>query len=60
MYEIHRDPEQYDNPDEFNPDNFLPENIVKRHPYSYMPFLSGQRKCIGKVKGFPSLLYSGT
>lgn len=48
IFALHRDPENFANPDEFNPDNFLPENISKRHPYSYIPFSAGPRNCIGQ------------
>lgn len=34
----------------FSPDNFLPENISARHQFSYLPFSSGSRNCVGKVE----------
>ena len=46
-YVLHRDPEVWDNPLEFNPDNFSPEAKSKRDPYSFLPFGTGPRQCIG-------------
>jgi len=46
-YVLHRDPEVWQNPLDFNPDNFSPEAKSKRDPYSYLPFGTGPRQCIG-------------
>lgn len=48
LYILHRRKDIWGkNSDAFNPDNFLPEMISSRHPYSYVPFGSGPKNCIG-------------
>jgi len=48
VYYLHRDPEHWDNPDEFRPERFLHGNADKRYAYSYTPFSAGSRNCIGQ------------
>ncbi|CAG2166010.1 unnamed protein product [Oppiella nova] len=47
LYAIHHDPDYYPDPFTFNPDRFMPENRDHIQPYTYLPFGSGPRNCIG-------------
>ena len=45
---LHRDPEYFPDPEKFYPERFSDENKQKIVPFSYLPFGSGPRNCIGK------------
>lgn len=45
---LHHDPHYFPNPDTFNPDRFSEDNKHNIQPFTYMPFGSGLRHCIGK------------
>ncbi|CAG2120777.1 unnamed protein product, partial [Medioppia subpectinata] len=47
LYAIHHDPQYYPSPDRFIPDRFMPENKDRLIPYTYLPFGTGPRNCVG-------------
>ncbi|KAK4879825.1 hypothetical protein RN001_007971 [Aquatica leii] len=47
VFGLHRDPEYYENPEEFNPERFSDANKHNIRPFTYLPFGEGPRLCIG-------------
>lgn len=45
---LHRDPERWPQPERFDPSRFLNEEMLHRSPYSYFPFGTGPRQCLGR------------
>ncbi|XP_072415399.1 cytochrome P450 3A21-like isoform X1 [Chiloscyllium punctatum] len=46
-YVLHRDPDYWQEPEEFRPERFSEENKESRDPYTFLPFGVGPRNCIG-------------
>nr|GMC49893.1 cytochrome P450 83B1-like [Ipomoea batatas] len=52
---IARDPEYWENPDEFYPERFLDSNVdYKGHDFEFIPFGAGRRICLGMIAGVAS------
>jgi cytochrome P450 len=47
VYNVHRDPRWWDDPEHFDPERFTPERSTGRPHYAYLPFGGGPRLCIG-------------
>ncbi|CAF4612282.1 unnamed protein product, partial [Rotaria socialis] len=47
VWALHHDPQYYPEPDLFKPERFLAGNRERLVPYTYLPFGTGPRNCIG-------------
>ncbi|MFE6686075.1 cytochrome P450 [Streptomyces sp. NPDC057743] len=48
LFNIHRHPAHWDDPERFDPDHFTAANKKGRHRFAYLPFGAGPHLCIGK------------
>uniref|UniRef100_A0A1D1YE05 Cytochrome P450 4F22 n=1 Tax=Anthurium amnicola TaxID=1678845 RepID=A0A1D1YE05_9ARAE len=46
IWQVHYNEKHWENPKQYNPERFL--NNEKRHPFSWIPFSSGPRNCVGQ------------
>lgn len=47
IYALHHREEYFPTPFTFDPERFMPENRGQLVPYSFIPFLTGPRNCVG-------------
>ncbi|KAM4584446.1 cytochrome P450 3A30-like [Odontesthes bonariensis] len=47
IYAVHHDPELWPEPEEFKPERFTKSNKQSMNPYTYLPFGTDPRNCLG-------------
>jgi cytochrome P450 family 9 len=52
---FHYNPEFFPEPENFDPERFNEANKHNIKPFTYLPFGSGPRNCIGKFKDYSNL-----
>ncbi|KAK7573326.1 hypothetical protein V9T40_010517 [Parthenolecanium corni] len=57
-YAVHHDPAYYENPRQWNPSNFDADKVAARPAFTFIPFGTGQRTCLGNKYGMTSMKIS--
>ncbi len=56
IYQLHRHPKFWKEPEAFRPERFAPEHEAERPRFAYMPFAAGPRHCIGETLALYEML----
>jgi cytochrome P450 len=56
LYAMHRNPQLFPEPHRYDPDRWLPPESSLRPRGSYIPFLDGNRKCMGDTFAWTEML----
>jgi cytochrome P450 len=58
MYEIHRHPDFWPDPERFDPERFTEQRSATRHRFALFPFSGGPRICLGKDLAMVEMMFA--